>query len=58
VTALLPFTDPADAYPFPIAYSDRWQGGMITDTVVKGVVTICGKETTAGLVVTQTHDGV
>lgn len=52
MTDLVPYADPVDAYPFPIAYSDRWQGGAITDTVVKGVVTICQRQTVAEVVVT------
>lgn len=51
-TDLQPRTDPAGSYPFPVAYDDRWQGGAITDTLVKGVVTICRRESVAGVVAT------
>lgn len=52
--AATPLNDPCDCYAFPVSYSDRWQGGAITETWVKGAVTLCGHESTAGATVTLT----
>lgn len=52
MTELVPIEDPRDAYPFPIPVNHRWQGGAITDTVVKGVVTICQREQMTDVMVT------
>ncbi len=51
-----PINDPPDCYAFPVRYSDGWQGGAITDTWVKGAVTLCGHESTAGATVTLTAE--
>lgn len=37
--------DPPDAYPFPVAVDDRWQGGAITDTLAKAWI-LCGQRHT------------
>lgn len=39
-------------YAFPLPGRPRWVGGSITETFVKGVVTICQRMTTEGVTVT------